>query len=240
MKLNRALIALLVMSFAFAGVAFARTEPSSIVDSGSFGVFVGGKRVATETFSVHQGPSGSVAKSELKVQDGGSQKAELELAPNGDLRRYQWHELTPGKGEILVEPNGQFLTEHLTPNPGEKPFEQPFLVGTTTSILDDYFFLQREVLAWRYLALACGQEKGNTQCKTEKIDLGVLVPHQRTSMLVSIQYAGREKVSINGTQRELTKFSMNSEAGNWWIWLDDSLKLVRILIPAENTEVLRD
>lgn len=219
----------------------ARTDPGQVVDSGSFGVFVGGKRVATETFSVHQAPTGSVAKSELKVDAGaGSQVSELEIGANGQLRRYEWHELSPGKGESVVVPNGEFLTERLTPAPGEKPFEQPFLVSASTSILDDYFFLHREILAWRYLASACTLKEGNFQCKTEKVQLGVLIPHQRTSMLVSVQYLSREKVTIAGVARELTKFSLNSEAGDWFIWLDDSLKLVRILIPAENTEVLRD
>lgn len=219
----------------------AKTEPGQVVDSGSFGVFVSGKRVATETFSVNQSPAGSIAKSQLKLDNGGgSQSSELEMSPAGQLRRYEWHELSPGKGESIVVPNGEFLSERLTPGPGEKPFEQPFLVSTNTSILDDYFFLHREILAWRYLSSACIQNKGNFQCKTEKIQLGTLVPRQRTSMLVTVQYLSREKVNIGGVQRELTKFSLNSESGDWFIWLDDSLKLVRILIPAENTEVLRD
>ena len=219
----------------------AKTEPGEVVDSGSFGVFVNGKRVATETFSVNQSSAGSIAKSQLKLDNGGgNQTSELELSPAGQLRRYEWHELSPGKGESIVLPNGEFLTERLTPGPGEKPFEQPFLVGTNTSIVDDYFFLHREILAWRYLASACIQQKGNFQCRTDKVQLGTLVPRQRSSMLVSVQYLSREKVNIGGVARELTKFSLNSESGDWFIWLDDNLRLVRILIPAENTEVLRD
>jgi hypothetical protein len=227
--------------FAFAGsVSAAKLETSQSVDAGSFGIYVSGKRIATETFSVNQGPGGSLAKSQMKAEDGGAQASELELGGAGELRHYEWHELSPGRAEATVSPNGEFLTEKLIPAPGEKPFEQPFLVGTTTSILDDFFFLHREILAWRYLASACTQEKGNFQCKGGKIQLGVLVPRQRASMLVSIQFVAREKVDIHGTMRELTKLSLSSEAGDWWIWLDDSLKLIRIVIPAENTEVLRD
>ena len=240
MKAKTLLLAAAIILTA-ASVCVAKTDPGQMVDSGSFGIFVNGKRVATETFSVNQGPAGSIAKSQLKTQEGGgSQTSELDLSPAGQLRRYEWHELSPGKGETIVEPNGEFLTERLTPGPGEKPFEQPFLVGSNTTILDDYFFLHREILAWRYLASACMQEHGSFQCRTGKIQLGTLVPRQRTSMLVSIQYLSREKVNIGGVQRELTKFSLNSESGDWFIWLDDTLKLVRILIPAENTEVLRD
>ena len=224
-----------------ASLCAAKTEPGQTVDSGSFGIFVNGKRVATETFSVNQSTAGSVAKSQLKLDNGGgSQTSELELTPTGLLRRYEWHELSPGKGESIVTPNGEFITERLTPAPGEKAFEQPFLVGTNTTILDDYFFLHREILAWRYLASACTQANGTFQCRTDKIQLGTLVPRQRSSMLVSIQYLSQEKVTIGGVARELTKFSLSSESGDWFMWLDNSMKLVRILIPAENTEVLRD
>ena len=42
--------------------AFAKEKasPENTVDSGSFGVFNGEHRVATETFSIAQGPDGSV------------------------------------------------------------------------------------------------------------------------------------------------------------------------------------
>jgi len=235
------LLPALSVLFAFVSSAStAKLETGQAVDSGSFGVYVSGKRIATETFSVNQGPGGSLAKSQLKAEDGGAQSSELELGGAGELRHYEWHELSPGKAEATVAPNGEFLTEKLTPGPGEKPFEQPFLLGTTTSILDDFFFLHREILAWRYLASACSQNNGNFQCKAGKIQLGVLVPRQRASMLVSIQFVTREKVDIHGTMRDLTKLSLSSEAGDWWMWLDDSLKLIRIVIPAESTEVLRD
>jgi len=241
-KNSRFLLALAIsVIFVLAGsMLAAKLETTQPVDSGSFGVFVGGKRVATETFSINQGPGGSVAKSQLKVDDGGSQTSEVTLGASGELRRYEWHELSPGKAEATVAPNGDFLTERVIPSPGEKAYEQPFLVGNTTTILDDYFFVHREILAWRYLASACTHTNGNFQCKAEKVQLGVLVPRQRSSMLVSIQFLKREKVDIHGVMLDLTKFSLNSETGEWWIWLDDSLKLVRIVIPAENTEVVRD
>ena len=71
-----------------------------VVDSGSFGVFVNGKRVATEKFEISQMADGSVARSELSAGDGtgkAQQKSELLLTPSGDLRHYSWNELAPGK-----------------------------------------------------------------------------------------------------------------------------------------------
>ena len=38
------------------------------VDSGSFGVFMGGHRVGTETFSIYESANGSVIESEFKTE----------------------------------------------------------------------------------------------------------------------------------------------------------------------------
>jgi hypothetical protein len=41
-------------------------------------------------------------------------------------------------------------------------------------------------------------------------------------------------------ERELHRFNLTGEGIAWALWLDDQLKLVRILIPADNIEVVRD
>jgi hypothetical protein len=47
----------------------SKDAPASVLDSGSFGIFMNGKRVATETFSVQQLGSGmSTASSQLKEE----------------------------------------------------------------------------------------------------------------------------------------------------------------------------
>ena len=51
---------------------------------------------------------------------------------------------------------------------------------------------------------------------------------------------GREKVLIHGVERELIRLDTKSDVGEWGLWLDDQLKLQRILDPASNTEVVRD
>jgi hypothetical protein len=134
-----------------------------MVDSGSFGVFMNGRRVATETFSIKQGSKGSVVTSEFKA-DGASetstQNSELQLNAAGELQKYEWKEISPGKAQAVVIPNDSFLLERVTVNPTEKAHEHPFMLPTSTSILDDYFFVQREVLAWKYLAIGCRQAKG--------------------------------------------------------------------------------
>lgn len=229
-------------------LALARTpkekEPSGqTVDSGTFGIFVNGNRVATEKFSVEQNSTGSVADSEFhtEVGDKSVQTSDLELTANGDVRKYEWKEVSPGKAQAVVTPENDFLTERSSDNTQAKPQEQPFLLPASTSILDDYFFIQREILAWKYLAMGCKREKGQVQCPiNQKVQFGTLNPHQRSSMLVSMEFAGRDKVAIRGTERELNHLTLKLEGAEWGLWLDDQFKLIRIYVASDNTEVVRD
>ncbi|HKW18345.1 MAG TPA: hypothetical protein VJO35_12635 [Terriglobales bacterium] len=223
--------------------ATEKTVSPKMVDSGSFGVFNGAHRVATETFSIKQNAEGSVVSSEFKSAQGeqtAEQSSELDLSPSVELRRYEWKEVTPEKMNAVVEPNDTFLIEHVFSGQNEKPQNQNFLLPASTSILDDYFFVQREVLAWKFLATACKQQPAGLGCpQNQKVQLGTLNPHTRSSMLVTIEFTGKDKVMVKGSERELSRFMLKSESGDWAFWLDDNFKLVRLL-GDNGIEVLRD
>jgi hypothetical protein len=238
-----ACIPLVLLAAAWA--AKEKSAADKVVDAGSFGVYNAGHRIATETFSIKQGGEGSVVSSEFKSEQG-EQKAEqssnLELTPSVELRRYEWKELSPGKTQATVSPSDTFLIERFGEGASDKQHEQNFLLPTSTSILDDYFFVHREVLAWKYLATACKQEKekGGLGCPLgQKIQFGTLNPHARSSMAVSIEFTGKDKVTIRGAEREFSRFILRSETGDWAFWLDDQFKLMRLLGEG-GTEVVRD
>jgi hypothetical protein len=233
----------LVLVF-LAGAAVAKKNPvkSQVVDAGSFGIFVDGKRVATETFQIQQQGEGSIAVSELKAQEDGSgakQRAELQLASNGNLRRYEWRELSPGKALEMVEPAEQFLVEHITPNLPEKPQDQTFLLPVSTVVLDDYFFSHRQILAWRYFAESCGGTI-TPACKLTKTQYGALIPRQRTSATVTLEYIGPEQVVVRGAERTLSRVNMTTDGDLWTLFVDENLKVLRIVIAGQNTEIVRD
>jgi hypothetical protein len=241
---NAFLLSTVLLALAAFGNA-SNKETGQNVDSGSFGVFVNGQRVATESFTIQQTSNGSIVKSQLKEEGAGdkaSQTSQMQLTPAGELIRYEWQELSPGKTQIELVPSEQFLTERITINPGEKPTEQPFLLPASTVVLDNNFFVHRELLAWRYLAQNCKAEAGKFQCVSGPISFGVVIPEGRTSMRVSLEPVGNEKVQIRGTERQLPRFTLKSESGEWALWLDaqDHFKVVKIAIPAEKTEVIRD
>jgi hypothetical protein len=212
------------------------------VDSGSFGVFVRGQRVVTETFSVQQENGVSTVKSQLQETGnatGAVQTSILQMTSSGELVRYDW---TGGSGSVVVTPKDEFLLEKITTGTSPKPAEQPFLMPNTSAILDNNFFIHREVLAWRYLATNCHTENSNLKCRQGPLEFGVLVPQDRTSMRVRMELVGREKLTIHGAERDLLRLNLKGEQFSWSLWVDekDQFKLVRVEIADDNTEVVRD
>ncbi|HKU28494.1 MAG TPA: hypothetical protein VJQ54_23700 [Candidatus Sulfotelmatobacter sp.] len=218
-----------------------KTAPAQAVDSGSFGVFVKGQRVATESFTIHQQNTTSIIKSQLK-QEGGpsSQRSELEITSNGEIIRYDWTQASGGS--LTVLPNNEFLIEKISVANSNKPAEQSFLMPNTSSILDNNFFVHREVLAWRYLASDCKPEAGGWKCERAPGDFGVLVPQDRMSLHIRMELVGDESVPIRGTKHDLLRLNLKGENVDWALWVDEhnQFKLMRVAIPADDTEVVRD
>jgi hypothetical protein len=221
-----------------------KAKPAAIqaVDSGSFGIFIKTERVATETFNIEQQAGNVIIKSQVKQTVGGdsaSQKSLLEMSSNGDLLRYEWSQSSGGA--LSVFPDNEFLKERITTSATSKPAEQAFLLPGVTPILDNNFFVHREVLAWKYLQIApCNDQNGHRHCEPQ--DFGTLVPQDRTSMAVRMELVGREKITIRDKERELLRLNLHGEQFDWALWVDenDHFKLIRVAIPADNTIVDRD
>ena len=214
------------------------------IDSGSFGVFQNGRRVGTETFSIYQTSYGSVIHSEFKTENAPTeavQTSEMQLTTHGDIRRYEWKELSPGKAQSQIVPNSDFLTQKWKTSPQEKEQEQPYLLPVSTNILDDYFFVHREVLAWKFLGASCKQDKGPLECPLkQRAQFGSLNPHQHSPAPLSMEFLGREKISVKSGPQDLLKLELKSDASTWQLWLNDQFKVMRMVIVGENTEVDRD
>jgi len=216
------------------------------VDSGSFGIYQKGNRVGTETFSIYQTGTGSVINSEFKTENAATaavQTSEMQLSTNGEIRRYEWKELSPGSAESVVVPNDDFLTQKWRASAQDKQHEKPYLMPVSTSILDDYFFIQRELLAWKFLAMTCSKkENGMVQCPPKQhTPFGTLNPHQQSSASLNAESLGREKVVLkNGQQQDLNKIELKNDSSMWLLWLDDQWKVIRMVVVGEDTEVDRD
>ena len=69
----RLAVALAVMAPLVAAAVDKKEASGQMVDSGALGVFLNGKRIATETFSIQQSTTGSVISSQFKTEEGSRQ-----------------------------------------------------------------------------------------------------------------------------------------------------------------------
>lgn len=252
-------IAVLLFSVLASASVFAKGRPEQadsgkVWDSGSFGVFVNGQRVATEKFEIEQKADSSVTESEFKMERGkvkAEQTAEMELAPSGNLLSYTWEATRPKKEETKVDFKNQLLVEHVTAG-DQKEVDIKHFLPASTVILDDNFFSQREVLVWHYLA-TCSRNGGDLACKPATF--AVLIPQQHVSLDATMHLLGQEKADVKGVEQKFIKaeldmhapqqvFWMKEKPGKsdmkWILWLNDHYKIVKITVPGTNVQVLRD
>lgn len=222
----------------------AKEKPPSkqMVDSGSYGVFENGRRVATETFSISTDNGVSTIKSSIQQPDTNqtNQTSEMQIASDGSLISYEWHEMQEPNAELTLVPKNEFLTEQLKQSATSKPIEHPFLMPKTSIVLDDNFTVQREVFAWRFLASACQQEKADFKCTAAPF--GTVDPQQVTSISVTAEPAGSNEITVHGVKRQLWQVNLKSDSENWSLWLDplDHYKLIRLTRDGVDMEVVRD
>jgi hypothetical protein len=224
--------------------AQARDAAPVLVDSGSFGIFQRGQRIATESFRIQESGTAKVVSSRLTARQGAGrveQTIELRLSPAGDLISYEWRESAPGSAMLIVVPQDEFLSQRSLSSQGASPEEQAFLLPHQTAILDHNFFVLREVLAWRYLAENCKTVDANDQCLREPGRIPSLVPQDRASVSTVLKLVGMESIAIGESDHNLLHLALTDGNGRWDLWLDpgNRFKLVRILA-ADGSEVLRD
>lgn len=254
-------IVLLVLLLTAAGVFGAdkdrdkeKEKKSQVVDSGVFDIFLNGKRIGAEKFSIEQQAGQGVVTAEITVDDGTSkaeQSSELRVGNDGNIKLYKWRSTVPTKEESTIEPDQELLVEHLTTGE-QKKRDVPYVLPISTVILDDNFFSQRELLIWRYLATGCitmpqpapGQPKPtdvHLQCGPAQF--GILVPHQHAAGSSRVELVARDKITVKGTERELNKFKVDIDGVQWLIWVDDAeanYKVIRMSIPTSNIDVWRE
>ncbi len=249
MKLSRGIICVIaVIVVAQLGAARGKDEKKDklkgqMVDSGSFNVIVKGQNVLTETFTIEEQEGIDTVKAQVKEVAGSDpvqQKSTLEFTSQGQLLRYEWSQSSGGS--LSLVPNNDFLIEKITGPGSSKASERPFLMPATSVVLDNNFFIHREVLAWRYLASDCKSEGGSLKCQQGPAEFGAIVPQEQTSMSVRMELVGKEKVSLRGVERDLLRVDLSGENFQWSLWLDDQdhFKLMRVAIPADKTEVVRN
>jgi hypothetical protein len=215
-------------------------EVPKVIDKGTFQILVDGKEVGTESFTIEQRGSDNVTSSQIKVS--GPTKAEqsstLEMTSDGQLVHYGWKELAPERAETSIDVVQGSVIQRTTFAEQKKPLDIPYMVSPSTTVLDDNFFSHRQLLVWRFLG-SCTVEGAQRKCQAAKFR--VLIPAQHITAVADLEMVGPEKQTIQGVEKDVVHIKLMAGDLEWAIYADpaDSFKIVRISIPANKTEVLR-
>lgn len=220
------LVASAAASHAGARAIAAPVSPDSAFSSekGKFRIVVGGQQVGKEEFEIGQSGGIWVARgtSEIQSPQGVSHvSGTLSLRPDGTPVRYEWSTAGAKKAGAAIEFNGSVATIQLHLE-NTRPFTQQFTFDSPrVAVLDNNLYHQYAILAHLY----DWQKKGAQT-------LSVLVPQEMTPGAVNVESLGKsegkfEELRVKTEDLELDLFL-------------DNMKLVRILVPSSNAEILRD
>jgi hypothetical protein len=196
-------------------------------DKGKFRILVGGQEVGSEQFEITPSAGGWLAKgtSEIKSAQGPAQHitGSLQLHADGVPNHYEWSTDGAKKASSAIGFANNTATIELKLD-GMKPFTQTFTFNSPmVVVLDNNLYHQYVVLSHLY-----DWSKGGAQ------NFAVLVPQEMTPGTVTVD--ALPSSDSGGSKQELRVKTEDNELD---LYLDSG-KLVRIVAPAANAEIVRE
>ncbi len=209
-------------------IAPARTDTVLVQDKGKFKISVNGAALGTEEFEIRPNGDHWIAQGSADVRPPGGQpahvSAHLTLQPNGAPVSYDWSTQGAKKAsaEIQFQNSIASITLHLD---NARPFTQQFtFTSPLVVILDNNLYHQYEILARLY-----DREKKGSQT------FPVLVPQEMTPGNVTV-----ESFNPTGGGNAAEMLRVQTADLEVDLSLDSKGRLVRLVAPASNAEVVRE
>jgi len=196
-------------------------------DKGNFRILVNGQQMGKEEFEISPNGGDWVAKgtSEIQSTDGLTHvSGTLQLHPDGTPVSYEWSTQGAKKASATIGFNGPTATIELRLE-GRRPFTQQFTFESPQiAVLDNNLYYQYAVLARLY-----DRDKKGVQT------FSVLVPQELTPGSVTIESLGEQP---GGGGKKLEELVVKTEDLEVDLFLDSG-RLVRIVAPSTNAEIVR-
>lgn len=210
--------------------AFVPPPATSLAaDKGRFRILANGQPLGTEEFEIRPNGDHWLAQgtTEVKPAQGTATRvtSRLTLQPDGTPLSYYWSTEGAKKASADISFQGNVATIVLRVE-GAKPFTQQFTFSSPQIVvLDNNAYNQYAVLARLY-----DRAKMGTQT------FSVLVPQEMTPGSVTVDSLG-EITAGNAKFEELRVRTADLEVD---LYLDSSHRLMRLVAPASNAEVVRE
>ncbi len=220
-------IGCLISVFALATTAIAAALVFS-PDKGKFKILVNGQPAGTEEFSLSANGGNWIARGNAEIQtpQGAAHvTGNLELRPDGAPVRYEWTMQGAKKAASTIVFNGATANVELRME-GARPYTQQFTFNSDrVLVLDNNMYDQYAILARLY-----DWDKKGAQT------FSVIVPQEMTPGSVTVESLGKQDTG-NGAKLEQLRVKTEDIEINLFL---DGQRLVRIVSPSANAEIIRE
>jgi|HubBroStandDraft_5_1064220.scaffolds.fasta_scaffold00545_6 hypothetical protein len=196
-------------------------------DKGKFKILVNGQPMGKEEFEIGSSGGGWLAhgSSEITTPQGVTKvTGTLTARPDGSPQHYDWSTQGVKKASAAISFANDVATAELHVE-GARPYTQQFTFNSPmVVVLDDNMYHQYQILGNLYDA-----QKGGAQTFT------VLVPQELTPGTVTVDSLGKQDVD----GKKVEELRVKTEDNEIDLYLDGP-KLMRLVAPAANAEVIRD
>ena len=217
----------LISVFALATTAIAVALVFS-PDKGKFKILVNGQPAGTEEFSLSANGGNWIARGNAEIQtpQGAAHvTGNLELRPDGAPVRYEWNMQGAKKAASTIVFNGATANVELRME-GARPYTQQFTFNSDhVVVLDNNMYDQYAILARLY-----DWDKKGAQT------FSVIVPQEMTPGSVTVESLGKQDT---GSGAKLEQLRVKTEDIEINLFLDGQ-RLVRIVSPSANAEIIRE
>ena len=196
-------------------------------DKGKFKILVNGQPSGKEEFEISSSGGNWLAKgnSEIQTPQGATKiTGSLTTRADGTPEHYDWSTQGAKKASAAIAFNADVATAELHMD-GARPYTQQFTFNSpNVVILDDNMYHQYQILANLY-----DMDKKGAQT------FAVLVPQELTPGNVTVEWLGKQDVD----NKKMEALRVKTEDNEIDLYLDGS-KLMRLVAPAANAEVIRE
>lgn len=217
----------ILLLHASAARSSANPAPTFAPEKGKFKIFVNGQQVGKEEFEIGSSGGDWLVRGNAEIQGPqGSTRVTgtLNLKPDGTPLRYEWSAQGAKKASASIEFAGANANVELHLE-GARPYTQTFTFNSPhVAVLDNNLYHQYAVLARLYDWNAKGAQT-----------FAVLVPQDMAPGMVTVESLGKQDAG----GAKLEELRVKTEDLELDLFLDGQ-KLVRIVAPASNAEIIRE
>jgi hypothetical protein len=224
----RNFVFILGLFVALAAGAVSANLAAFIPDKGKFKILINGQQAGTEEFALSASGGNWTAhgNAEIQTPQGVAHvTGNLELRPDGAPVRYEWTMQGAKKAASTIIFNGTTANVELRME-GARPYTQQFTFNSDrVLVLDNNMYDQYAILARLY-----DWDKKGAQT------FSVIVPQEMTPGSVTVESLGKQDA---GSGEKLEQLRVKTEDLEISLFLDGQ-RLVRIVSPSANAEIIRE